>query len=127
MSFGHPQLAHSRSAHVTRKGRIYYYRRRLPAPRTGEVAISLRTGSFREAQHLAEMLDAIVLTAIAGDVDEKEIGRRITAYVFELVDAARQKYDRPAKSPWDRVLPPEHGPEVFSSHTSIDGSVEVAT
>src|SRR5689334_17026010 len=44
-------------SHITRKRRVYYYRRRLPKPFTGEVAISLRTKVFLEADWLSQRLD----------------------------------------------------------------------
>jgi site-specific recombinase XerD len=44
-------------SHITRKRGVYYYRHRLPRHPTRELALSLRTRSFREAQWLAAMLD----------------------------------------------------------------------
>jgi site-specific recombinase XerD len=44
-------------SHITRKRGIYYYRRRLSGCTKGEVAVSLRTRVFREAQWLAARLD----------------------------------------------------------------------
>lgn len=44
-------------SHISRKRGIYYYRRRLPKPHKGDVAVSLRTKGFREAEHLATVLD----------------------------------------------------------------------
>jgi hypothetical protein len=44
-------------SHITRKRGVYYYRRRLPGFAKGEVAVSLRTRSFREAQWFAARLD----------------------------------------------------------------------
>jgi integrase len=37
---------------------VFYWRRRLPRPLAGEVALSLRTRHFREAEHRAALLDA---------------------------------------------------------------------
>ena len=45
-------------SHITRKRGVFYYRRRLPKPLTGELALSLRTRAFREAEWLARVLDA---------------------------------------------------------------------
>jgi hypothetical protein len=64
-----PQCSHKRShigshkssehdgSHITKKRGVYYYRRRLPSPRGGEVAVSLRTRNYREAEHRAADMD----------------------------------------------------------------------
>jgi integrase len=44
-------------SHITRKRGIYYWRRRLPGQQRGEVALSLRTRRYREAEHRAALLD----------------------------------------------------------------------
>ncbi|WP_431272335.1 DUF6538 domain-containing protein [Dankookia sp. P2] len=44
-------------SHIARKRGVFYYRRRLPGRICSEVAISLRTRHFREAEHLARALD----------------------------------------------------------------------
>ena len=44
-------------SHITRKRGVYYYRRRLPGDAKREIAVSLRTRMFREAQWLAAKLD----------------------------------------------------------------------
>jgi integrase len=44
-------------SHITKKRGVYYYRRRLPQPSSGELTLSLRTRSFREAEWLAARLD----------------------------------------------------------------------
>src|SRR5258706_8360889 len=44
-------------SHITRKRGIYAYRRRLPRPHRGEIAISLGTPGFWLAQAMAEVLD----------------------------------------------------------------------
>lgn len=44
-------------SHITRKRGVYYYRRRLPGDAKREIAVSLRTSMFREAQWLAAKLD----------------------------------------------------------------------
>jgi hypothetical protein len=50
--------ARTDAAHLTRKDGIYYYRRRLPKHLGTDVALSLGTRRYREAEHLAEQLDA---------------------------------------------------------------------
>lgn len=44
-------------SHITRKDGVFYYRRRLPQ-RLGEVAVSLRTRLYREAEFLAGVVDS---------------------------------------------------------------------
>ena len=43
---------------ITRKRGVYYYRRRLPKPSSGEIAVSLRTKVFPEAEWLSQRLDS---------------------------------------------------------------------
>jgi Domain of unknown function (DUF6538)/Phage integrase family len=45
-------------SHITRKRGVYYYRRRLPKPFFGEIAVSLRTKIFLEADWLSQRLDS---------------------------------------------------------------------
>lgn len=49
-------LALPQCSHITRKRGVYYFRRRLPHPLRGEVALSLRTRQYREAEYLSEAL-----------------------------------------------------------------------
>ncbi|HEX3882405.1 MAG TPA: site-specific integrase [Stellaceae bacterium] len=49
-------------SHITRKRGIYYYRRRIPCRPGREVAISLLTRDYREAQSRAERLDRVFRT-----------------------------------------------------------------
>jgi integrase len=51
-------------SHLTRKRGLFYYRRLLPGVSRREVAISLLTRSFREAEHLASQLDRSFLEAL---------------------------------------------------------------
>lgn len=44
-------------SHISRKRGVYYYRRRLGCGLSGEVTVSLRTSTFREAEWLARQLD----------------------------------------------------------------------
>ena len=53
-----PCSQHCSGFHLTRKRNVYYWRRRLPGwPRGAEVAVSLGTRRFREAEHLAALAD----------------------------------------------------------------------
>lgn len=53
-----PQCSH-KCSHITRKRGIYYYRRRLPKPFFGEIAISLHTKDFLQADWLSQRLDSV--------------------------------------------------------------------
>ncbi len=48
----------SSPAHLHRKGQLFYYRRRLPAPTGGHVMLSLRTRNHHRAVYLCGLLDA---------------------------------------------------------------------
>ena len=48
----------SAASRLTRKRGVYYYRRRLPDRLGTDLALSFRTRNYREAEHLAEVLDA---------------------------------------------------------------------
>ena len=45
-------------SHIARKRGVYYYRRRLPKPFSGEIAVSLHTKVFLEAEWLSRRLDS---------------------------------------------------------------------
>jgi hypothetical protein len=49
---------HIDATHLTRKRGVYYYRRLVPEHLGSEVALSLGTRSYREAEHFVERLDA---------------------------------------------------------------------
>lgn len=44
-------------SHLALKRGVYYFRRKLPVPHMGDIAVSLGTKAFREAQHLAALAD----------------------------------------------------------------------
>src|SRR5579872_2074028 len=52
----HRERSHTGS-HITKKRGIYYYRRRLPSPDSRQIAVSLGTTNYREAEHRAKLLD----------------------------------------------------------------------
>lgn len=98
-----PQRSHKRShncSHIASKRGVLYYRRRLPRPLLGEVAVSLRTRSFHLARHLASLLDPafdrLLLTPVPMDhlqeVLSRELGQLIEADRRRHIDASR---DRP--------------------------------
>ena len=60
-----PQCSH-KCSHITRKRGVYYYRRRLPKPFFGEIAVSLHTKAFLEAAWLSQRLDSAFERALRG-------------------------------------------------------------
>ena len=56
-------------SHINRKRGVYYFRRRLPLPYGGEVAVSLQTRSFPQAMWLANGLRCCFDQALEGGTD----------------------------------------------------------
>src|SRR5262245_42201140 len=76
-------------SHITRKRGIYYYRRRLPGHPKGEVALSLRTRVFREAQWLAAKLDlefGRIIASVKDDTKTPDIHRIAREYLKAKLD-----------------------------------------
>ena len=80
MSFGHPQLTHN-GTHITRKGAVYYYRRRLPRPLIGEISFSLGTARFRLAEDLACRLDHKLSELLEADVRPVDLSPILRDYL----------------------------------------------
>lgn len=71
-------------SHITRKRGVYYYRRRLPGLVKGEVTISLRTRSFREAQWLGARMDqefGRIKNSVTSNTPAPDIGRIVREYL----------------------------------------------
>lgn len=82
-------------SHITRKRGVYYYRRRLPAPGLGEVAVSLQTRHFRCAEYLAGLLDPVFARACAMSVVKSDIAAILRQHLQSQLDAdLRQHMDR---------------------------------
>ena len=84
-------------SHITRKRRVYYYRRRVPCLSGGEVAVSLRTRNYREAEHRAGRLDAVFRRAVATMQDR-------SALTIILRDRLRQQIGDD-EAQWLRTAP----------------------
>jgi hypothetical protein len=83
-------------SHITRKRSIYYYRRRLPCHIGGEVAISLLTRNYREAEYRAECLDR----AFAGVVWTMQVRSKIAAILRQhLQEQIAEDEDRWLRTP----------------------------
>lgn len=86
-------------SHITRKRGLYYWRKRLPRPLPGEVAISLRTRHFREAEHRAAILDRAFREALNKAMDQStgklaDLNAILREYLNEQLDG-----DRPGSVP----------------------------
>src|SRR5687768_3276604 len=77
-------------SHITRKRGVYYYRRRLPAPSSGEVAVSLGTRHYREAEHRAGLLHAAFVDATRSMTSPSRIADILRTYLREALDADRE-------------------------------------
>jgi site-specific recombinase XerD len=94
-----PQCSH-KCSHITRKRGVYYYRRRLPGVAKGEVTVSLRTHSYREAQWLAAGLDVEfgrIIASVKEDNKPADIQRIAREYLkskleFDMVQRAASSH-----------------------------------
>jgi hypothetical protein len=76
-------------SHITRKRGVFYFRRRLPKPLSGEITLSLRTRVFREAAWLTHTLDAAfarVLRRMTDDKNPAEISRIVQQYLRDHLE-----------------------------------------
>lgn len=111
MSAARPQLTH-----ITRKNDVYYWRRRLPGLRCGEVSLSLRTRRFREAEHRAALMDdafgaALARVSVDGTKLTADLGPILAAELRSALERdLRERMDRPPGQPvyahgWERGGP----------------------
>jgi hypothetical protein len=115
-------------SHITRKRGIYYYRRRLPGHRNGEVALSLRTRFFREAQWLAARMDiefGRIIESVKDNTKTPDIPRIAREYLKSKLE---QDMDERAASPHIGVCgrSAEPGRIVADDLEWIDGELETA-
>ena len=103
-----------RCSHITRKRGIYYYRRRLPGATKRELALSLRTRMFPEAQWLSQRLDGAferVLQRMAEqNKDRADIGAIAKQYLRGCLD-----YDLSQKQAWAAQPPKTDRDKWFAS------------
>lgn len=115
------KLSHSRlsaASHVTKKDGVFYYRRRLPDRLGTEVAISLSTRSFREAEHLAEQLDTVFERVTPSVSSTPELRSILRAYLAEaLHDDAQRRLRAPSGRPIYATL---RGPDDHRDPVDLD-------
>lgn len=97
-------MALPQSSHMTRKGGMYYFRRRLPRPYQGEVALSLKTRDFRRAEYVAERLNMHFDALIADPMTDAE---KITA-------ALKLERRRLLEETRTRIIAAEYGNPAFN-------------
>jgi hypothetical protein len=101
--------------HITRKRGVFYYRRRLGCGLSGEVAISLRTRRFPNAEWLARLLDqqfSKAVSEVQKKVSEGDISRYVKEYLKRALD-----HDM-----WDRAR--SHVQPLFGAVTEAGESVK---
>ena len=87
-------------SHLTRKEGVYYYRRRLPDHLGTDVAVSLGTRNFREAEHLAEALDLIYRRSVKTASAPGEVRAILRTYLTEqLAEDADMRLTSPPGRP----------------------------
>lgn len=87
-------------AHIALKRDTYCYRRRLPTPCRGELLLSLRTGSFREAQHLATILDRAFDRTVASCSTMHDNETKLREILrTELEEALRKEFKKHQDAP----------------------------
>jgi hypothetical protein len=80
------------ASRLTRKRGVYYYRRRLPSRLGTDVALSLGTRKYREAEHLAEALDAVFRRAVNTVAISADLRSILRKYLEEaLADDAEMR------------------------------------
>lgn len=118
MSFSAPQLVHklvhTDGTHLCRRGGVYYYRRRLPGPTSGEIGLSLRTRKFLEAEYLSEALDRRFATAYRPNMTPRDLTPILREHLQDLVRWGEQQLEArglqtaaagdPAEDPLDLEL-----------------------
>jgi Domain of unknown function (DUF6538) len=76
-------------SHITCKRGVYYYRRRLPGATKSEIAVSLRTRMFREAQWLAAKLDQEfrgIMARVSENKNAADVQRIAREYLKDKLD-----------------------------------------
>lgn len=90
-------------SHITRKRRVYYYRRRLPKPFIGEVAISLRTKVFLEADWLSQCLNVAfdrALCRMSEATKPADTGLRSMQQVANFLSRVEEWESRKVREAW---------------------------
>lgn len=101
---------HRDATRITKKSGTYYYRRRVPGSGQGEIALSLSTDRFREAEWLASSLEAEFQRLPWRSMSTAEIQHLLHALLDRLLEDDRVR----------RVELRERGRPVFASRHHIE-------
>lgn len=74
------------SSHIARKNGVYFFRRRIPGRPRAEIALSLRTKCFREAQWLATSLGSIFDQIVPQMADMPDVAVIVRKYLRAKLD-----------------------------------------
>lgn len=108
-------------SHITTKRGWYYYRRRLPRPYCGEIALALRTVNYREAQHLATVLDQAFARSIRSKTSMTNLQNVLRDYLRQaLEDDLDQHHRTPAGRPVYTVLRDKYEDPIDADANCID-------
>jgi hypothetical protein len=81
----HSRKQHADASPLSRKDGVYYYRRLLP-PRLGtDVALSLGTRNYREAEHLAAALDISFRHAVQTAKSTDDLRSALRKYIEDIL------------------------------------------
>jgi len=95
-------------SHLALKRGVFYYRRKLPLPHSGEIAISLRTKHFRDAQHLARVADSVFVRFFRSAVRMADVRTILHQHLAEALSDDREVH-----------LATKHGRPVYASVASV--------
>ncbi|KAF0121743.1 MAG: hypothetical protein FD152_3761 [Xanthobacteraceae bacterium] len=92
-------------SHITRKRGIYTYRRRLPRPLRGEVALSLGTDKFRFAEALSVSVDLAFATFFeTNGMTDFDVQATLRTYLRSMLERMRASISpRPTGGPSTRL------------------------
>lgn len=106
-----PKRSHKDAKALSRKRGVYYFRRQLPQPLKGEIAVSLATRNYREAEHLAEALSQLFSRSVRTVSTPAELRAILRAYVDgQLTEDAETRLTAPP------------GRSLYTDGSRIDGS-----
>lgn len=122
-----PPLLPPRS-HLALKRGVFYYRRKLLRPRSGEVAVSLRTKYFREAQCLAKLLDRKFMRLSVAMPQAPDLRAILQKELREAVESERQRHiETPAGTPvYAYWVEPEDGDALGADLRQLQADIEGA-
>ena len=95
-------------SHLALKRGVFYYRRKFPFPHSGEIAISLRTKHFRDAQHLARVADSVFVRFFRSAVRMADVRTILHQHLAEALSDDREVH-----------LATRHGRPVYASVASV--------